>query len=303
MKTFVCAAVAALFLSLAAAGALWSASRARESVAAEREARRAEAFQREIAALRQEREALEARVKALETARTANDSPKKPRGGGPEGGTDATRAVAEGTGRVMPAGAGGDGAPPTPEEKLDRALEVLLDPGKSWAEKHRTWKDLADAGLLDRAIETFERRAKENPGNADAQAQAGVAYLQKLNTVMSEVEKGTWATKADGAFDAALAVDDHHWEARFTKAMSLSFWPPVFGKQGEAIRQFETLRAQQEELPAEAKFAETYLLLGNMYQNRGETAKAAGIWKDGAQRFPGNKELTSRAGEEEEEAK
>ena len=58
--------------------------------------------------------------------------------------------------------------------------------------------------------------------------------------------KSRQANKADQAFDAALAVDEKHWDARFTKATALSFWPPIFGKQAESVRQFEILIDQQE---------------------------------------------------------
>jgi hypothetical protein len=297
MKTIACTAAAAILLSAAAGGALWSVARERKLTARAADAREA-ALREELAALQNAREALEARVAELEAARaTAAESPAvRPLAEASSGGV-ALAAKDGAAAEPVPAAAGD--APATPEEKLDRGLEVLLDPAKSWDEKQRAWKDLADAGLIDRAVEAFERRARESPGSADAQAEAGMAYIQKLNTLANDIEKGTWAAKADRSFDAALAIDDRHWDARFMKAMSLSFWPPVFGKQGEAIRQFEVLREQQAEAPLQERFAETYLLLGNLYRNRGEAEKAAEVWRDGARRFPGNKDLTARAGEEE----
>jgi hypothetical protein len=302
MKTLACAAAAALFLSAAAGAALWSHFRAREAADRAGDARAAEKLEREIAALRESDRALEARIAALEAARPAGAEGPPREASAPARIEEAValKGAAHGKDGSAPSPGAADDAAAAETERLDRGLEALLDPGKSWDEKQRAWKELADAGLLDQALEALERRARENPGSADAQADAGVAYLQKLNTVTSDIEKGTWAVKADKAFDAALAIDDRHWEARFTKAMSLSFWPPVFGKQGEAIRQFEQLRSQQAEVAPEEKFAETYLLLGNMYRNQGEKAKAAEVWRDGAQRFPANKELTTRAAEAEE---
>ncbi len=101
--------------------------------------------------------------------------------------------------------------------------------------------------------------------------------------------------KADEAFDAALARDDHHWDARFSKAVSPSFWPPLFGKQAEAIEHFETLMGQQEALPQQGpKHAQTYLLLGNLYQQQGNNDKALATWNDGTQLFPDNHELAAR---------
>jgi len=107
-------------------------------------------------------------------------------------------------------------------------------------------------------------------------------------------EAGIWATKADKAFDAALAVDDHCWDARFSKAVSLSFWPPVFGKQGEAIKNFEVLTEQQASQPSDPKFAQTWLLLGNMYQQTGRMDQALATWQKGLALFPGNEALQAQ---------
>ena len=82
--------------------------------------------------------------------------------------------------------------------------------------------------------------------------------------------------------------------ARFTKAMSLSFWPPVFGKQGEAIQHFEILANQQEEGPPSGHFAQTYLLLGNMYAEQGKSEKALEAWERGLGYFPSNESLNKQ---------
>jgi cytochrome c-type biogenesis protein CcmH/NrfG len=109
-------------------------------------------------------------------------------------------------------------------------------------------------------------------------------------------ERGLYATKADQAFDAALASDPQHWTARFSKAMSLSFWPPIFGKQGEAITQFETIVAQQESSgQAKPEFAQSYLFLGNLYAQGGKADKAAEVWKKGLSLFPENESLKAKA--------
>jgi len=73
--------------------------------------------------------------------------------------------------------------------------------------------------------------------------------------------------------------------------MSLSFWPPVFGKQGEAIRQFEILVDQQADLPRDARYAETHLLLGNMYRQIGEEEQSLAAWQHGLELYPDHLEL------------
>jgi tetratricopeptide (TPR) repeat protein len=299
MKTVVLSALAGFALSAVLSAAVWKSYRERGAASSAREAALREALEAELGALRRSREALEARIAALEAARSEEAAKGAAAQAAPAPAV-ASGAAAGSTGEAAP-GSGGDATAPaaSPEEKLEEALAVLFDPKRSWDDQQKVWRELAEAGLVDRAVAAFEQRARENPGSPDAQAQKGVAYLQKLNTVVSDIDKGSWAMKADQSFDAALALDDRHWEARFVKAMSLSFWPPITGKQDEAVRQFEILRGQQAELPADGKFAETYVLLGNLYQSRGEAEKAAAVWKDGAARFPENADLRARAGEAE----
>ena len=78
----------------------------------------------------------------------------------------------------------------------------------------------------------------------EAQLALGQAYLG-MTQQLEGMEAGKYATLADKALDQALELEPEHWEARFTKAVALSFWPPILGKQPLAIRQFETLMEQQ----------------------------------------------------------
>ena len=109
-----------------------------------------------------------------------------------------------------------------------------------------------------------------------------------------------WSAKADKAFDKALEVDDEHWEARFNKAVSLSNWPAFLGKSGEAIRQFEILVAQQEGSgKTRGGFDQTYHFLGNMYQQIGETDKAAAIWARGRELYPDSRPILEQLAEQQ----
>jgi tetratricopeptide (TPR) repeat protein len=171
------------------------------------------------------------------------------------------------------------------------AFEELLGSKLSRDAKMAKWKAIAAAGGLDEVVAMFEEYAKEHPGSAGAQVELGGAYLQKVFKAGNGPEAGVWATKADKAFDAALAIDDHSWDARFSKAVSLSFWPPVFGKQTEAIRNFEVLLDQQADQPSDPKFAQSWLFLGNLYQQLGKMDQAVAIWQKGLASFPDNAAL------------
>jgi len=173
-------------------------------------------------------------------------------------------------------------------------FDKLQVDGLSREESEALWKEAAAAGLLDDVLALFEERAKANPGSADAQLDLGRAYLQKVFKAGNGPEAGLWATKADKSFDAALAADDHHWDARFSKAVSLSFWPPVFGKQTEAIKQFEILIDQQGGSASNPSYAQTWLLLGNMYQQLGKADQALATWQKGLALFPDNAQLAQQ---------
>jgi tetratricopeptide (TPR) repeat protein len=178
----------------------------------------------------------------------------------------------------------------------DAMLEQLLDPSLSHAEREALWKKIRDAGLTDKLVSMMEDFAKARPNDPDAQVALGGAYLQKIFEVGNGPEAGVWATKADKSFDAALALNPQHWDARFAKAISLSFWPPMFGKQAEAINNFETLIKQQESGSSKPGYAQTYLWLGNLYLQQGKTDLAKQTYQGGLKQFPQDEALLKQLG-------
>ncbi len=153
------------------------------------------------------------------------------------------------------------------------------------------WQRIRDSGRIEEVVAEFERLAAEDPTNPDLQVALGGAYLQQLFGVGNSPIAGQLAMKADEAFDQALVLDDEHWEARFSKAVSLSNWPAFLGKTGEAIHQFEVLISQQEKGESQEEYAQTYLFLGNLYQQTGEADKALEAWRQGFTRFPESEDL------------
>jgi len=188
--------------------------------------------------------------------------------------------------------AGTAAVPPLPsgDELFARLLEADLDDGAV----QLLWQEVRDAGRTDEVLALFEARADAAPNDPDLRVDLGEAYLQKIQEVGSGPLAGVYATKADQAFDRALELDPGHWNARFDKAIALSFWPPVFGKQTAAIQQFEILVEKQRALGAEPRFAATHLLLGNMYQQIGEAEKARAAWRLGLELFPEDEDLRAQ---------
>lgn len=179
-------------------------------------------------------------------------------------------------------------------QRVGDAMAQLLGDELDDNQVQALWAELGKAGLSDELVAAFEARVEGDPNDPDARVELGTAYLQKIFEVGNGPAAGLWAMKADAAFDAALALDERHWDARFTKAVSLSFWPPALGKQNAAIEQFEVLLAQQQGAPNEPRFAETYLYLGNMYQQTGQAEKALSTWQQGLGLYPESLALQSQ---------
>jgi hypothetical protein len=174
-----------------------------------------------------------------------------------------------------------------------QAIDTLLSP-QSYDRKQSAWKQLAEGSKLDPAIKELERRMTENPHAPEIPATLGQAYLQKCATIQDVREQGILAMKADQVFDAALNLDASNWEARFTKAMAMSYWPTQMNKGNEVIEHFATLITQQETQPPQSHFAQSYLWLGKEYEKYGRADYARGVWQRGLELFPQNQELRAR---------
>lgn len=177
------------------------------------------------------------------------------------------------------------------------SVAALLNPFVTSDDRDRVWKAAHEAGQTEALIALIEARAKADPKNAGLQYELGNAYLQPI--IQGEAtggQAGAWSTKADKTFDAVLALDENHWDARFNKAISYTFWPPVFGKQQEAINHFEILVGKQANMAPRPEFAQTYLFLGNMYEQTGNAAKAKEAWNLGLSAFPQDSDLRKRLG-------
>jgi len=177
---------------------------------------------------------------------------------------------------------------------LSRTVDVLVSPQASHQQKQDAWKYLGEAGKLDQAIAELERRMTNELSNAECPAALGQAYLQKCGTIQDVREQGILAMQADKLFDTALSLDPSNWEARFTKAVAMSYWPPMLNKGDEVIQHFQTLIQQQETQTSQPQFAETYAWLGDQYQKAGRADDARAVWQRGAALFPADGKLQTK---------
>ncbi len=190
--------------------------------------------------------------------------------------------------------AAGTGALGASSETAPFELETTFSElaGTNYWDNSAAWKKAFESGHIDEIVAKFEAAAKANPNDVKVQMQLANAYMANL-----QMDQSKWqlSMKADKVFDTVLELEPTHWEARFTKAVSYTFYPDFLGKKKDAIKNFETLVEQQESQPVQAHQAQTYLYLGNLLEAR-DPAKAKEMWARGARRHPDNAELVKKAG-------
>jgi len=182
----------------------------------------------------------------------------------------------------------------TPPTAFRQAIDILVSPQTSFQQRQAAWKELRDAGELDQALASLKQGVANNPTSAEYPTALGEAYVYKLQTIRDFHEVSILALQADQSFNTALGLDPANWEARFFKAAALSRWPPEMNKGPEVVQQFSNLIDQQEAMPPQPQFAQTYVLLVDQYKKTGQRDYAVQTWRLGLAKFPGDSTLQGR---------
>jgi len=177
---------------------------------------------------------------------------------------------------------------------LRQAVDCLVSSSSGFDARQTALEQLRQAGKLDQAIVDLEQRITDDPRSAETAAALGRVYLHKCGTIQDMREQGILAMKADQVFDAALQIDSSNWDARYTKALAMSYWPTQMNRGTEVMQHLVTLIEQQESQAPQPQFAMPYALLGDEYKKYGHTDKAREIWQRGAVMFPNNKDLAGK---------
>lgn len=147
----------------------------------------------------------------------------------------------------------------------------------------------AEAGAAaDRAEALFGQLIKQLPGDARPLAGLGQVKARCRIPFVPMMTKGALLEESNALYERALSLDPTSWDARFMLAMNHYHTPEFLGRTPDAIREMETLVAQQGGRADRPYFALPYLFLGDLYQRTGNAAKAAETWRQGAALFPGD---------------
>ncbi|HTR42332.1 MAG TPA: hypothetical protein VMH87_12015 [Pseudomonadales bacterium] len=184
----------------------------------------------------------------------------------------------------------------SPAKKMASALLSA----KSAKEKQALFDELRkDPQQLDAVISELKQEATQNPNNPEIPTTIGEAQLNEIRAMKengnNDVDQiGILAMQADQEFSAALQIDPKNWEAQFVKDSSMYYWPADPQRDGQVVQSLTSLIDQQEKMPSNPNFAQTYVMLGNEYQKIGQPDKAMATWQLGAQEFPSDSTLQKK---------
>jgi len=175
-----------------------------------------------------------------------------------------------------------------------KAGDTLVSAQTSYGDRWALLKKLKKLGELDAAIVELKRRAADNPNDPGIPIALGEAIMNKF-PVKDFTEAAMLGLQIDQSFDAALKLDPASWEAQYEKANSMSYWPAEAGNKGpEVIQRLSSLIDQQDTMPAQPQFAQTYVLLGEQYQKAGQSDYATATWHLGLVKFPNDPALQKK---------
>jgi RNA polymerase sigma factor (sigma-70 family) len=179
---------------------------------------------------------------------------------------------------------------------ISQSVDALLSATNN-TQKYALFVKLWHAGELDQAIAGLQQREAANPDDPEIPTTLGEALLIKVQAILyakdnpSGDEGRILLTQAMQDFDAALKIDPQNWEAQFVKYSTMQNWPVNPQTDNQVIQQLTKLIDQQQTMPSQPQFAQTYFVLGEEYQKIGQPDKAQATWQLGLQEFPNDLSL------------
>ncbi|HEV3028694.1 MAG TPA: hypothetical protein VG457_14035 [Planctomycetota bacterium] len=173
---------------------------------------------------------------------------------------------------------------------LDQVRQILRQ-GMAPDAVQKLFDDARAGRSADALVRTLEALVEENPLDPAAHCLLARGCIEALITEPDFLKKGDWARRADAEFLEALRLDPASWEANYSRASALIWWPEPLGKTPEAIRGFERALELQAGSAAQPRYADTYAQLASLYTKVAMPDKAVALLAEGLRIFPGNEEL------------
>jgi len=145
---------------------------------------------------------------------------------------------------------------------------------------------------IEPTLAALRKAIAADPSNPELYAALAAVHVAKLAAgIAVGPAAGPVYVEAIKAYDKAIELNPDHWDARFEKAFTTSMAPEFVGLRPMSIRLFEDLVQRQEALPKQDDFRRTYMRLGTLYKDAGNTEKAKVLWTRGLERFPDDKAM------------
>ncbi|HVE39692.1 MAG TPA: tetratricopeptide repeat protein [Planctomycetota bacterium] len=170
-------------------------------------------------------------------------------------------------------------------------IRIAFKQGRASEAMEKLFEAARKANASESLIRSFQTLVEENPQDASAHCLLARAFIEALMAEPNFIQKGEWARKADVEYLEAIRIDPSSWDAHYSRAFSLSWWPEQLGMLPEAIRSFERALELQAGSAAQPRYADTYAQLGRLYARAAKTEKAVTVLSEGLRVFPGNEEL------------
>ena len=211
--------------------------------------------------------------------------------------TIAILAAAPANAQQNPAAVARPGAPPqTPDPAAARAvLESCIAAAEAAAAAPPTGSAADARALAERAEQAFRALIGAQPNNPDAHVGLAEALSRcvlphaGMTGAMRVIEQSL------ASLQTALALEPRHWQGRFLLAMNYFHMPAFLNRTPDAIRELETLRAQQGARNDQPHYGLTWRYLGDAYERAGRRGDAQAAFAAGAKLFPEDAALQERA--------
>ena len=155
------------------------------------------------------------------------------------------------------------------------------------------WVEIEAQGRIDEVLAVYRDAVARAPQSIEARHELARATHAAAMAAPNHKNGRLWV-ESDDHYSKVLELDPQNWTARYEKAVKLAFWPDTYGRLPEAMGHFETLMAQQQNLPIKPDQAQVYIWLGNLHAQQGNLDQAKAVWLQGTTRHPENERLRAR---------